>query len=87
MEEDVLEIVKNHHRYKSNLDNSHSAFLSKIVTVADIFSALTEERSYKKGMSPQQALKIMDKLVLEDKLDLKIVNALKTSLIPEKIAA
>ena len=86
-EKDVVEIVKNHHRYKSNLDNSRVSLLSKIVTVADIYSAFTEERSYKKAMSSQYALKVLDKLVLEDKVDRNVVRALKQVLSPQKMAA
>ena len=87
MEQEVVEIVKNHHRYKSNLDNSHSSKLSQIVTVADIYSALTEERSYKKAMSNEHALKVLDKLASEGKVDIEIVNALKKGLVSQKIAA
>lgn len=77
MEPEVLEIIKNHHKYKYNLPQEGSSKLSQIVTVADIYSALTTDRPYKKAMSHEQAMKILDKLSDEEKIDKTIVNALK----------
>ena len=87
MEPEALEIVKNHHKYKTNLEESAGAKLSQIVTVADIYSALTTQRSYKKAMSSDKAIEIIDKLTQEGKLDKDIVDALKMSFQSQKLAA
>ena len=91
MEPEVLEIIKNHHKYRYNIKDERIAKLSQIVTVADIYSALTTERVYKKAMSDEQAMKILNKLSDEGKLDKTVVKALEKELYKEygeeKIAA
>ena len=49
---------------------------ARIVAVADVFSALTEERPYRKGMNVKDAAGIMKKMADDNKLDSEIVNAL-----------
>ncbi len=87
MEPEVLEIIKNHHKYKYNMEESATSKLTQIVTVADIYSALTTDRAYKKAMPSEQAIKILEKLSGEGKVDEQTVNALKTCLNKEKAAA
>lgn len=72
MDTRALAIVRNHHRSASMTND----VLSKIVSVADVYSALTEERSYKAKMSDEDAFTIMYAFVEEGKLDGEIVNAL-----------
>ena len=50
------------------------------MAVADIFTALMEDRPYKKGLSFKEALKIIDKMVSTNKLDKKVVEVLKNNL-------
>ena len=45
--------------YPFHLDGSFLSLGSRIMTVADIFSAITEERPYRKPMSREQAMRIM----------------------------
>ncbi len=73
MDSKALSIVRNHHR-AANLTKD---YLAKIVSVADVYSALTEKRAYKSEMSPEKAFEIMDSFVDSGKLDGDIVNALK----------
>lgn len=81
MDKDVLQIIKNHHTYKPKLANDKNALLTQIVSVADIFTALaTNERPYKKAMSYNQTFEILNKMCEENKIDKKIVDALKTSI-------
>ncbi|MBD3166547.1 HD domain-containing protein [bacterium] len=47
---------------------------ARLMAVADIFTALTEDRPYREGMSPLQALSTMRKLVEKGALDLKAVE-------------
>ncbi|MEO2069516.1 MAG: HD domain-containing phosphohydrolase [Desulfurobacteriaceae bacterium] len=56
---------------------------SRIMAVADIFTALMEDRPYKKGLPVKRAIAIIDDLVKNGKLDKKVVNVLKENL--EKI--
>lgn len=50
----TLELIRNHHNY-----NKNSSLEQQIVSIADVFSALTENRPYKNPMSEDQALKII----------------------------
>ncbi|SFL43110.1 HD domain-containing phosphohydrolase [Pelosinus propionicus] len=49
---------------------------SRIVAVADIFAALTEDRSYRSLLSPSEVKKIMYSMVRHNKIDKKIVKNL-----------
>lgn len=83
MNQKALSIVRNHHRSASMTND----YLSKIVSVADVYSALTEKRAYKNSMSSEDALLIMDTFVQSGKLDKGIVQALKTTLEKENSQA
>ena len=52
-------------------------FLPKVVSAADVYSALTEKRCYKEPMTSAQAFEVMDSFVETGKLDETCVNALK----------
>ena len=73
MDARALSIVRNHHR-TSSMTNDYRA---KIVSVADVYSALTEKRSYKTSLSSDDAFSIMNSFVMEGKLDGDIVSALQ----------
>lgn len=79
----ALSIVRNHHTAASMTNDK----LSKIVSVADVYSALTEKRAYKETMKAEDALAIMDSFVAEGKLDGEIVDVLRNSIETEKKAA
>jgi HD-GYP domain-containing protein (c-di-GMP phosphodiesterase class II) len=49
---------------------------SRIMMVADIFTALVEDRPYRKGMSRNEVIQILSKLKDKSLLDAKIVNLL-----------
>ena len=72
----ALAIVRNHHRAASMTND----VLSKIVSVADVYSALTEKRAYKNPMSSEDALAIMGSFVSEGKLDAQVFEGLKNCL-------
>lgn len=61
--------------HKSGDDISHGA---RIIAVADVLTALTEERPYRKGMNKEGTLTILDGLVNAEHLDEEIVHAIKT---------
>ncbi len=73
MDARVLSIVRNHHRAAS-MTNDYRA---KIVSVADVYSALTEKRSYKAQLTSEDAFAIMQSFVMEGKLDGEMVEALQ----------
>ena len=50
---------------------------SRIMAVADIFSAITEERPYRKGMSKEQALKVLYENVERGEISREIVALLE----------
>lgn len=50
---------------------------SKIVAVADVFTALTEDRPYRKGMEPSKAIEILENMVNISALDSNVVRILK----------
>jgi HD-GYP domain-containing protein (c-di-GMP phosphodiesterase class II) len=47
------------------------------MAVADVFTALTENRPYRKGMSADEALKVLWRLVGSGGLDGEVVNKLQ----------
>jgi HD-GYP domain-containing protein (c-di-GMP phosphodiesterase class II) len=51
---------------------------SRIMAVADVFTAIAEDRPYRKGMSKANALGVMEKLVDDGGLDGDVVNKLKS---------
>ncbi|WP_144394764.1 HD domain-containing phosphohydrolase [Pleionea sediminis] len=75
-------IVLYHHEaidgsgYPSHLKGSQIPLESRVVTVADIFDALTSERPYKKAWTNDEAFKKLDELA-KDKVDPDCVAALK----------
>ncbi len=46
---------------------------SRLLAVADVFTALTEDRPYRKGMSFEQTVIVLDKMGINNKLDPEIV--------------
>lgn len=58
-DEKVLTLVRYHHDNKVNYKNFVPDINLQILNLADRYSALTEERVYKKALTPQQALFII----------------------------
>lgn len=75
----VTNLIKNHHN--PTADNSDT--LSEILSVADIYSALREERSYKTSMSEEDAFKILDQKAEKGEVSTEVVEKLKDSRISE----
>lgn len=50
---------------------------SRIMSVADVFTAITEDRPYRKGMKKEEALQVLQQMVETSKLDSDIVSTLK----------
>lgn len=47
---------------------------SRIMAVADVFTALTEDRPYRKGMNPESTTVVLQAMVEADELDKNLVN-------------
>ncbi len=64
---DIIPIVRNHHErfdgkgYPDCLKDGEIPFLAKLVTLADAFDAMTSPRSYRKILTPQEALLEIEK--------------------------
>ena len=50
---------------------------SKIMAIADVFTAITEDRPYRKGMSNQQSMKILENMSRNGSLHTETVDILK----------
>ncbi len=78
----IPSIAASHHEnldgsgYDSGLKANEIPFISKIITVADVFEALTADRHYRRAMPTAKALSILQKGVSDGKYDGNIVNAL-----------
>ena len=77
--DEVLDCVRHHHEfldgsgYPDGLAGGEIADLVRIITIADIFSALIEKRSYKPPLPQAKAREIMEGM--EDKLDRHLLRA------------
>lgn len=62
---EVLDIVKSHHErlngsgYPSGLKENDINYFTKIVSITDVYDAITSDRVYHDGMTPHEALKKM----------------------------
>jgi putative two-component system response regulator len=63
--EPVLPIIRSHHErwdgsgYPDGLKGEAIPLLARILQLADIYDALTTERSYKRALKPQEALRVI----------------------------
>ncbi len=62
--------------YPFGLKGDDLSIGSRILGVADIFTAITEDRPYRKGMKTMQSLNILDSMAKNNQIDAEIVNIL-----------
>ncbi|MBW2466913.1 MAG: GAF domain-containing protein [Deltaproteobacteria bacterium] len=80
-------IASSHHElldgsgYDRGSTSKEISFMSKIITVADVFEALTADRHYRPAMPTEKAISILEDGVTGGKFDGNIVNALKSYLV------
>ncbi|MFR9039431.1 MAG: HD-GYP domain-containing protein, partial [Bilophila wadsworthia] len=55
--------------YPLGLKGEEIPLPSRIMAIADVFTALTEDRPYRKGMTPPEALRIVEGMVKQGHLD------------------
>lgn len=53
---------------------------SRILAVADVFTALSEDRPYRAGMKIDEIIEVLDKMVVEKHLDDEVVGRLKQNI-------
>lgn len=66
----------NGHGYPFHIEGRNLSLGSRIVAVADVFSAITEDRPYRKGMSSESALRVIQQMAADLALDFNIVSLL-----------
>ena len=78
----LLEPIRHHHEfldgsgYPDGLKEGQIPLITRILTVADIFDALTTSRPYRDALSYEEAKKILENYVEEGKIDKKVVEVL-----------
>ncbi|QGN37683.1 HD-GYP domain-containing protein [Klebsiella oxytoca] len=79
---EIMNWAANHHEkldgsgYPLHLDKHYLQLPDRIIAIADIFTALTENRPYRPGMSRQQALRLIESDVLHGALDKDVYRVL-----------
>ena len=73
---EVLALIKYHHSNKDNKNSFVPDINLQVLNLADKFSALTEDRVYKKAFTPQQALTIIYGDVIKGDVHPFLYNAL-----------
>ena len=82
----VLDIVRHHHErldgtgYPLGLMGNQISLRTRCVSVADIFSALTENRPYRAALTAENAFRILSDAAEAGKLDHQVVDALGSGL-------
>ncbi len=80
----LCDIVRHHHEkldgsgYPDGLKGDEITLLVRILTVADIFDALTTDRPYRKGFTYEKAIEELHKM--QGKVDMRFVQALVEAL-------
>lgn len=81
--DEIVRVVAHHHEYLDGsgypdaLKAAELPDIVRIITIADIFTALIEERSYKLAMAKGPALDILDGMAASGKLDPHLVPAFR----------
>ena len=78
----ALNVIKNHHNAEQSND-----ILVQILSVADIYSALREERCYKENLSTKEAFSILDQKAEKGEVSAEVVDALKSIVYRQEYAA
>ena len=80
--EDVRKWAAFHHErlngggYPFHINEDKISFEARIVGVADVFTALTEDRPYRQGMEKNDVLSILDEMGKKNELDHRIIACL-----------
>lgn len=86
--EPALNIILEHHEridgtgYPNNIKGKELSYMSKIVSVCDVYSALITDRAYRPAMSTKKALVILDS-AKGSQLDSNLVELFKNKVVSE----
>jgi putative two-component system response regulator len=78
----ALDVIRHHHEkldgssYPDGLKGDEVSLAARIMCVVDIYDALVTERPYRKAMSKEKAIGILQEEVGQQKLDNRVVNEL-----------
>jgi putative two-component system response regulator len=84
-----LGVILYHHEkldgsgYPKGLEGDSIPLIAKVVTVADIYDALTSKRAYRDKMNPKDAIDIIMKEGKQGKLDFNLCSLLKKAILQE----
>jgi len=82
--EHVLRAIFEHHErldgsgYPSGLAGDELSVSSRLLSVVDVYDAITSDRIYRTRMSREEAFETLDRLVIDSKIDGEIVETLKS---------
>lgn len=62
--------------YPFHIAGENLSLGSRIMAVADIFTAITEDRPYRKGMSSEESIRVLTGMVQDGSIDGKVVDVL-----------
>ena len=85
-DEDIVKWASYHHEklngngYPFKLKANQIPLGARIMAVADMFTALTEERPYKRALSSSEAMRIMIQLSEKGEIDKQVVSVLRNNL-------
>ncbi len=78
----LLDPIRHHHEqldgsgYPDGLENREISRITHVLTIADLFDTLMEDRPYRSGMNFKDALKELDNLVIAGKMDKDVISGL-----------
>lgn len=81
--DDIIEAVRDHHEkyngsgYPDNRTRKETSAMARIISLADVYDALTSDRSYKDAILPNKALAIMYGMREQDFDPLELQNFIK----------
>ena len=70
----VLTLIGAHHNYDGNEDNG---LLTQILKVADVYSALKENRAYKNSMNDDKTFEVLYQKAMNKEFSIELVDVLK----------
>ncbi|OGP68909.1 MAG: hypothetical protein A2031_05895 [Deltaproteobacteria bacterium RBG_19FT_COMBO_43_11] len=78
----LLDPIRHHHErldgsgYPDGLKKDEISRITSILTIADLFDTIIQNRSYRSGMNLKDAMKELDNLVIAGKIDKDVVDSL-----------
>ena len=83
-DKEVIAVAEGHHDGYNMFSTSKTDKMVQIVKVADIYSALSESRAYKKAMSNDEVFAIMDNMAQSGEISPEALSALKQGISDER---